>query len=514
MEKKHKIILGLLFFLLLGAMLRFHHIGLRTFWLDEAASTNLVRYNFSELWRQVAVQDSSPAYIYLVKAWAGVFGNSELSVRSISAIFGLLSIAAVYFLGKLLFSRRAGLWASFLLAVNYFSLFYSIQARPYSMAIFLSIFSYYWFAWLLKGPRSPLAAALYIFFTTAGIYTHIWFFLLLGSQGLFWLGSYFKKKASLIFALYFFLIAIFSLPWTLAVIRYGNNRGIESYGSPGLSAFWETFRYFMFGSVLAFLVISLFAFLAGLFEVKKEPDGENIRYRLVERAGFSKIGKNNFLLLNYLFAPLAVAWVVSQWAPIYVTGRHEAVVLPAFVLLVANLWSGIGNKKWSILFGAVLAVLAFQSVEAEKRTIESYAIDDRTIAEDLLGDMQNGDFIVFTGLSRPTFDYYLPKLNPEKKEYREISYPAELEAHPGYEIIGDMMKDETELNRQLGGIVSEAGAQKPENIWVINSSTNPVNKLMRDKFDGEFELAETRRIGAGASPLHYDEILRYGLKNN
>lgn len=514
MKNNYKIFLSLSTFILLGAFLRFHHIGLRTFWLDEAASTNLIKYNFSDLWRETAIQDSSPAYIYLVKIWTGIFGNSEISVRSISAIFGLLSIVAIYYLGRFLFNRRAGLWAAFLLAINYFSVFYSIQARPYSMAIFLSIFSYYLFVKLLKNSRSIPISILYITATTIGIYTHIWFFLILGSQILGWLANYFGKKTSMFFVLNFVPIIILSFPWASALLRFGNNRGIESYGRPDFGALGETFHYFMFGSVLVFLVISIVALLSRFVELKKEKrDGES-RFQLVEKQGSSEWNPNYFYVAVYLVAPLMAAWLFSQFVPIYVTGRHEAVVLPAFLLLVAAFWSNIENKKIIAAAGVVLVLLAVQSVEAEKQTIKNYTADDRSIVSDLLGKMHSGDFVVYTDLSRPTFEYYLPKLNAGEKTYREISFPEELAKHPAYEIVSAMEKDKSGLIRQSDDIILEAEKTRPENIWVINSSVNPVNEILRDEFNSRLELVSTNPMDAGSSPLHYDQILEYRLKGD
>jgi hypothetical protein len=406
------------------------------------------------------------------------------------------------------------LWAAFLLAINYFSLFYSIQARPYSMAIFLSILSYYWFAKLLKNSRSLPVSILYIAATTVGIYTHIWFFLILGSQIFCWLANYFGKKTSMFFVLNFVPIIILSLPWASALLRYGNNRGIESYGHPGFGALRETFHYFMFGSVLAFLVISIVALLSRFVELKKEKrDGES-RFQLVEKQGSSEWNPNYFYVAVYLVAPLMAAWLFSQFVPIYVTGRHEAVVLPAFLLFVAAFWSNIENKKIIAAAGVVLALLAVQSVKAEKQTIKNYTADDRTIARDLLGKLYSGDFVVYTGLARPTFEYYLPRLNAGGKKYREISFPEELGRHPGYQIISAMGKDENGLIRQADDIISQAEKAQPEKIWVIYSSGNSVNEILCDEFNSRLELVGTNPMDAGSSPLHYDEILEYKLKGN
>ncbi|MDP1845552.1 MAG: glycosyltransferase family 39 protein [Candidatus Moranbacteria bacterium] len=503
--------------LIVGAYLRFHHIGLRTFWLDEASSATLIKYNFSDLWREIAQKDSCPAYLFFLKIWSLLFGDSEFALRSFSATAGLLSIAAIYRLGKMLFGKTAGLWAGFLLSINYFGIFYAIQARPYSLAILFSILSYYYFVKLIRNEKSALNVILYIVVTAVGIYIHIWFFLILGSQILYWLIKKAAKRSYFIFAIYPVFIILLSLPWASTLLRFGKNGASDCYGPAKLSAFSETFNYFMFGSAAVYIIFSLIVLASYFIGIKKEEEGDIVRYRLVEKTSGIKINENAYLLLNYLFFPLISAWIISQFVPIYLTGRHEAVVLPAFILLVAGFWSTFPNKKIILAAALILIALGIRSAEADKQAINSYKINDRTIARDLINNMTGNDVIIFTGLSRPSFDYYLPRVNTENKKYLEISFPEEMEHHPAFQSIRIMNTKIDKISFEADALIEKITNLKPSHIWIIFASGNPASEILREKMDEKFKLIEstsfldpeTSAPQADVSPLHFQYILEY-----
>lgn len=57
-------------------------------------------------------------FYWLVEASYGIFGVNEFAARFPSAVFGLLGVIAMYFLGALLFSKRSGMLSAVILAVN------------------------------------------------------------------------------------------------------------------------------------------------------------------------------------------------------------------------------------------------------------------------------------------------------------------------------------------------------------------------------------------------------------
>jgi uncharacterized membrane protein len=118
-------------------------------------------------------------------AWYTVLGHTELAGRLLSAILGVLTIPAIYWLGRECFGRRVGLLAASLGAVNYFLVYYSQENRPYAMLALLATLSLAAFIRAIKSPsRSNLI--LYSIVSTALVYTHIYGLVAVIAQAACW----------------------------------------------------------------------------------------------------------------------------------------------------------------------------------------------------------------------------------------------------------------------------------------------------------------------------------------
>lgn len=133
-------ILLLLAILALAAALRFYRIGDKSLWLDEVMSVRLARSPSAvETVRDVAGYDVHPPLFPMVHFLWMRLGDSDGLARVPSAVFGVLAVAFVYLLTARLFGRAAGLMAALLLAVSTYDIYYSQEARNYSMIILLTL---------------------------------------------------------------------------------------------------------------------------------------------------------------------------------------------------------------------------------------------------------------------------------------------------------------------------------------------------------------------------------------
>lgn len=124
----------------------------QSFWLDEATS-GLVVKNFSLIGiiTKFSPGDFHPPLYYLIlKVWSSFFGTSEIALRLLSLIFGLLTIYFVYLIGKELFNKKAGIIAGLLLATSGLHIYYSQEARMYALTAFLVTISVFSFMKILK----------------------------------------------------------------------------------------------------------------------------------------------------------------------------------------------------------------------------------------------------------------------------------------------------------------------------------------------------------------------------
>jgi len=119
--------------LLVGAVLRFHNLGNEGLDDDEAASWIQAKDSLLDLIRRTAHDNYPPLHNLALYAVIKLFGDSEWSLRPPSAIFGVANIGAVYWLATLTVGRTAGVIGAALLAISPFHLFYSQEARTYSL---------------------------------------------------------------------------------------------------------------------------------------------------------------------------------------------------------------------------------------------------------------------------------------------------------------------------------------------------------------------------------------------
>ena len=117
----------------------------QSFWLDEATSGLVVRnFSLGEIITKFSPGDFHPPLYYLIlKVWSSFFGTSEMALRFPSIVFGLLTIYLVYLMGKGLFNKKIGLTAGILLATSGLHIYYSQEARMYSLiALLISWLTY------------------------------------------------------------------------------------------------------------------------------------------------------------------------------------------------------------------------------------------------------------------------------------------------------------------------------------------------------------------------------------
>ena len=78
-------------------------------------------------------------------------GNIEFGARIIPAIFGILSIPLLFYIGETLFNERVGLIASFLFAFNFGAVYFSRTAQlDVPMLFFILISFSFWIKYLIE----------------------------------------------------------------------------------------------------------------------------------------------------------------------------------------------------------------------------------------------------------------------------------------------------------------------------------------------------------------------------
>ncbi|KKR81038.1 MAG: Glycosyl transferase family 39 [Candidatus Daviesbacteria bacterium GW2011_GWA1_41_61] len=81
--------------------------------------------------------DKHPVHIYITAVSVKILGLSEFSTRLPAAIFGVLNVLIIFFLGRMLFkSSGIGLLAAFILAISPYNLHFSHFNHEFNIAVF------------------------------------------------------------------------------------------------------------------------------------------------------------------------------------------------------------------------------------------------------------------------------------------------------------------------------------------------------------------------------------------
>ena len=142
----------------LGLGLRFLMIGHQSLWIDEGYSLffsdgqtfqtvldRLLSVNMSDRFRVL--------FYFVLFGWRQIFGDSEVAVRSLPALFGFFATLLTYFTARYCFDKRRSLWSFLLISTSAYCVFYSQELRDYSMLMFLAAAQLFCLSRALSPPK-------------------------------------------------------------------------------------------------------------------------------------------------------------------------------------------------------------------------------------------------------------------------------------------------------------------------------------------------------------------------
>lgn len=126
---------------LFGATLRFWNLGHWSFWIDEVFTVRDAENLSFDSWQVIP----NPIPYLGVKLSTAIAGNSEWGSRFIPCIVGIVSIPAVFGLGRTLFNWRIGILSSAFVACSSWHLFWAQNARYPVFTFFLAVLTAWFF---------------------------------------------------------------------------------------------------------------------------------------------------------------------------------------------------------------------------------------------------------------------------------------------------------------------------------------------------------------------------------
>jgi len=460
----------------------FSHQSLR---LDEAQSLWQTSRSPAAILTVVGQDVHVPLYHELLHFWRLYIGDSVAWARGFSLLWLVLSIPALYLLGKRAYGQTAGLIAASLLAVSPFMNWYGSEIRMYTLFMFLVIVNQYAFLHVWKGSTRDEAGAehawvVYILTAILGIYTHYFFFLVLGTQALFYFlrRELFPKGSLRRFIFAAALVVLAFAPWGWWVLHQGQIlNSTPDLARPTTVDLFNAVAQFFFGfqdDHLNTVILSLWplALLAGFLALRKR-DGHTLQ--------------TEYLVLSVI-VPIAAVFCISFVTPLFVS-RYLIFTVPALYVMFANLLVTLPARGgvWArtALVGAMALALVIEMYNPSAPVKENY----RAAADYLAANAQAQDAIV---LAAP-FTIY-----PVEYYYRGSANISTLPVWDRY-TYGPIPPF---VASQLGQEVSST-TEGHQNVWLLLSYDQGYNKQIKDYFDQHYTALASTTFSPGLDLYKY-----------
>ena len=145
----------LLFITIAGGVLRVLLLEKNGLWLDETFSIWMANHSIGDMLQWIVkIDQHPPLYYFLLHFWTGLNGSSAYHARLFSVIFGTATIPIIYLIGKRMSGAVVGICAAAILAFSTFNIYYSQEARMYTLLMFNASVAILALVRLLTDPRS------------------------------------------------------------------------------------------------------------------------------------------------------------------------------------------------------------------------------------------------------------------------------------------------------------------------------------------------------------------------
>ena len=212
--------------------------------------------------RNIIHEGHPPLYYLLLKIWTNIFGFNEFGLRSFSLFTSALSIFIFSLIIKFIIGKQKNIY-TLLLAVAPFFIYYSCEARSYSLYFLFALITTYYFLKELLNPIKGLKNnILFSFFTVLLIYTHYYGVFIYSILGILLTVTYLKNKLYFRIPLLLAPITLFT-PWFYIIQQ--QTKAHSNHWTDGMLTISE----------------SIIAFLNNTFKLLTSPTGSINRIEII-----------------------------------------------------------------------------------------------------------------------------------------------------------------------------------------------------------------------------------------
>jgi 4-amino-4-deoxy-L-arabinose transferase-like glycosyltransferase len=348
---------------IIGLFLRFYNLGFNSLWLDEASTYTFSVMSIPDIWQATTSGEFNPPLFYWVEHGMLFFGNNETILRFIPALLGVLTIPLIYVVGREFVDRNVGIIAAAAFAFSPFLIFYSQEARAYSMMLFFAAFALVYYLKALK-TNDIINWALFGVLSALAFWSHFYGFVIIAALVLYALFVQIQNIRKDVrnlkpLAVAVVLFTVICLPLVIVTVQLFAKRtaSAPTFGIQGLGIISETFRQISGSSEVA-MYMFLILFVVGIIQAFLLDKNKGIFLVLLTVLTFVI---SYFLSYRIPMVPrylifLSIVFFIGiaiSYKPVYALIHNRGVVYGFIVLMVIlsapflmTYYSGFAKDDW------------------------------------------------------------------------------------------------------------------------------------------------------------------------
>ncbi|MBI4973937.1 hypothetical protein HZC27_04980 [Candidatus Roizmanbacteria bacterium] len=345
----------------------------QSIWRDEAFSYLLAKQNILQILSLTAKDFNPPLYYLLLHVWMGMFGSSEIAMRTLSFFFflGTLYVVGMFLMDIFEFSIGEILLFLLLFVLNPLLHYYAFEARMYSLFAFLITLSFYFLA-----KKSYRKYALTVIFS---LYTHYFAIFPLFGQIIYFMLT--DRKNMVQHIKMFIKIGFYFLPWIIFVILSKPPFG-QSFWIPPLRldtvlntlgllfTGYEDMLGFTYSSI-SIISLTIFCIIAFSFFILRNKKLHETNYKNV-----------CLMLLCWVAVPTISILLISFFKPMFLPRYMIFITVGLLISLTYLIHRFPGKLKYPLLFILMIFSLhygMYQTIMRNKGDVKTPLLQMRNL---------------------------------------------------------------------------------------------------------------------------------------
>jgi hypothetical protein len=473
------------------------------FFQDESYVVWLAEPGLHHIAQYIRYEPHPPLYHMILTFWIMLAGDSEQSVRSLSAIFFLLALVTIAWMGRSLFRRDDLILILVLVTCCPVLLEAADYGRMFTLTFFESCLAFLAFSRLFLARNAGAGMAVLLAIANlAGVFTHYYFTFAMVAEAAVFVLFVRRKWLTAALSLVFPGILFLGLWGPRLIAQLQTDRFTLASPFPSIAS--EIYGYY--GKRWIFILPLLAALL--LFSVSSRRIGwrswQDLKFKLSLVIRDRQILAFATLWATVFAGPLLAAAVAGTafW-------KGGMTYLPTLLPLVIVL--ALLVRHSDPLLKVVVAFIALSiTVAAQIRTHNILYLlntDFRTSIQLLKDNASDGDIVVGLDNYITLFYYYLGR-PPGAKHLAVLAYPPELADHPGWYNERVTLKESDAYVSATRAFAAdrkvELATHPGRRLWLIDTSWNPkTTRIVTGVFDSTLQRMESFTVKGGTGFTEY-----------